>query len=106
MKVLVPGAAGSVGQHAAHQPLTRGDAVLGSNNLNDFYDMELKRARFAGLWTQPAFQFQRFGLMAQAGIRASTPLQTGDLANTQMRIEDLSAARDLQPQAHVEVGVR
>jgi hypothetical protein len=68
--------------------------------------MEFERARLAGLWTQPALQIQRFGLMAQAGIRASTPLQSGDLANTQMRIEELSAALDLQPPAHVEAGLR
>lgn len=45
MKVLVTGAAGFIGMHVALQLLRRGDAVVGLDNLNDYYDTRLKLAR-------------------------------------------------------------
>ncbi|MCW5573648.1 MAG: NAD-dependent epimerase/dehydratase family protein, partial [Steroidobacteraceae bacterium] len=47
MKVLVTGAAGFIGSHAAQRFLARGDEVVGLDNLNDYYDVNLKRARLA-----------------------------------------------------------
>jgi UDP-glucuronate 4-epimerase len=45
MKVLVTGAAGFIGSHVCLQLLARGDTVVGVDNLNDYYDVNLKRAR-------------------------------------------------------------
>ena len=39
--VLVTGAAGFIGSHVARRLLDRGDAVLGLDNLNDYYDVRL-----------------------------------------------------------------
>lgn len=47
MKVLVTGTAGFIGSHVAKRLLERGDEVIGVDNLNDYYDVELKRARLA-----------------------------------------------------------
>ena len=47
--VLVTGAAGFIGSHVARRLLDRGDAVLGLDNLNDYYDVRLKEARLARL---------------------------------------------------------
>jgi UDP-glucuronate 4-epimerase len=47
MKVLVSGAAGFIGSHVALRLLARGDEVTGVDNLNDYYDPSLKRARLA-----------------------------------------------------------
>jgi UDP-glucuronate 4-epimerase len=47
--VLVTGAAGFIGFHVARRLLDRGDAVLGIDNLNDYYDVRLKEARLAEL---------------------------------------------------------
>jgi len=47
MKVLVTGVAGFIGFHVAMQLLTRGDQVIGIDNLNDYYDPALKHARLA-----------------------------------------------------------
>ena len=45
MKVLITGAAGFIGSQLARRLLERGDEVVGIDNLNDYYDVDLKRAR-------------------------------------------------------------
>src|SRR5688500_4043139 len=47
VKVLVTGTAGFIGSHVAMRLLDRGDEVVGLDNLNDYYDVSLKRARLA-----------------------------------------------------------
>jgi UDP-glucuronate 4-epimerase len=56
MTVLLTGAAGFIGFHTARALLARGDTVLGVDNLNDYYDVALKRARLAQL-AGPGFSF-------------------------------------------------
>lgn len=58
MKVLVTGAAGFIGMHVALRLLARGDEVVGIDNLNDYYDVGLKRARLAELTQHAAFHFE------------------------------------------------
>jgi len=55
MKVLVTGSAGFIGMHVAQKLLARGDEVVGFDNLSDYYDVELKRARLARLLGQPGY---------------------------------------------------
>ena len=45
MRVLVTGAAGFIGFHTTLALLSRGDTVIGVDNLNDYYDVSLKDAR-------------------------------------------------------------
>lgn len=45
MKVLITGTAGFIGSTLALKLLERGDEVIGIDNLNDYYDVDLKRAR-------------------------------------------------------------
>jgi len=49
MQVLVTGAAGFIGSTTARVLLERGDEVVGIDNLNDYYDPSLKRARLERL---------------------------------------------------------
>jgi len=49
MRVLVTGAAGFIGFNVIRYLLARGDAVLGIDNINDYYNPELKRDRLAQL---------------------------------------------------------
>ena len=55
MKVLVTGAAGFIGSSLAKRLLERGDEVIGIDNLNDYYDVELKKARLAGISSHENF---------------------------------------------------
>ena len=47
MKILVTGTAGFIGSHVAMRLLARGDHVIGIDNLSDYYDVNLKKARLA-----------------------------------------------------------
>jgi len=47
MKILVTGTAGFIGSHLALRLLARGDEVIGLDNLSDYYDVNLKKARLA-----------------------------------------------------------
>jgi len=68
MKVLVTGAAGFIGFHTAQVLLDRGDSVVGLDNLSDYYDVNLKRARLEILKNQPAFSFVKRDLADRLGI--------------------------------------
>lgn len=49
MKILITGTAGFIGYHLAKKLLERGDEVVGLDNINDYYDVNLKYARLAEL---------------------------------------------------------
>jgi UDP-glucuronate 4-epimerase len=57
MAVLVTGAAGFIGYHAAEALLKRGEDVIGVDDLNAYYDPRLKDARLERLAAQPGFRF-------------------------------------------------
>ncbi len=57
MKILVTGAAGFIGMHVALQLVERGDEVVGVDNLNDYYDVELKLSRLEQLAPYGNFRF-------------------------------------------------
>lgn len=55
MTVLLTGAAGFIGMHAAEALLARGERVVGIDTLTPYYDTALKRARLARLQAYPGF---------------------------------------------------
>ena len=92
MKILVTGAAGFIGFHSAKRLLDIGCDVVGLDNLNDYYEVALKKERLERLLPYPNFNFfqvdladrdkisslfekEKFGvvlhLAAQAGVRYS-----------------------------------
>jgi UDP-glucuronate 4-epimerase len=61
-KVLVTGAAGFIGFHLSQRLIRNGFQVVGIDNLNDYYDVNLKKARLAILEQLPGFKFHRIDL--------------------------------------------
>ena len=122
--VLVTGAAGFIGAAAAQALLARGDAVIGVDNLNDYYDVGLKKARLAQLTSNKAFDFHQIDiadrdrmlklavdvpgitgivhLAAQAGVRYSlVNPYTYVTANVMGQVVTLELARTLPDLKHL-----
>ena len=59
MSVLVTGSAGFIGMHTANALLERNEDVIGIDNINDYYDPELKRARLQELQVNKNFYFEK-----------------------------------------------
>jgi UDP-glucuronate 4-epimerase len=124
MSILVTGAAGFIGFHVAMALCARGDAVIGVDNVNDYYDVSLKEARLAQLAGQSGFRFERADiadrtaiadlcrrhpdidrivhLAAQAGVRYSlvNPFAYTD-SNITAQVVMLEAARRLPAFRHM-----
>ncbi len=72
-KILVTGAAGFIGMHVSLALLARGDTVVGIDNLNDYYDPQLKRDRIAHIEQQAQaanFRFERLDIADNASVQA------------------------------------
>ena len=67
-KVLVTGAAGFIGSHLSKRLLERGDEVVGIDNVNDYYDVSLKKARLAQLDGRQGFRFVKMSLEEREGL--------------------------------------
>jgi len=62
MRVLVTGCAGFIGYHVTQQLLSRGDRVLGIDNMNDYYAVSLKEDRLRLLSEDANFKFARMDI--------------------------------------------
>ena len=49
MKILITGTAGFIGYHLSKKLIERGDTVIGVDQINDYYDIELKYSRLKDL---------------------------------------------------------
>lgn len=67
-KILVTGAAGFIGFHLSKRLLARGDEIVGLDNLNNYYDVNLKLARLNQLEGQKNFKFVKIDLANKESI--------------------------------------
>jgi UDP-glucuronate 4-epimerase len=70
MKILLTGAAGFIGMTTALRLLARGDEVVGLDNLNDYYSVQLKLDRLARLTPHPGFRFVKLDVADRDGMAA------------------------------------
>jgi UDP-glucuronate 4-epimerase len=68
--ILVTGAAGFIGAAVARALLARGDAVIGIDNINDYYDVALKEARLATLTPNANFSFRKIDIADRGAVLA------------------------------------
>jgi len=71
MKILVTGTAGFIGNTLALRLLARGDEVIGIDNLNDYYDVNLKHARLARVKDHKNFTDVRINIEDRAAMEAT-----------------------------------
>ncbi|CAH2394842.1 NAD-dependent epimerase/dehydratase family protein [Mesorhizobium ventifaucium] len=68
MPVLVTGAAGFIGSHVCNHLLSRGEAVVGVDNMNDYYDLGLKKGRLARLQPHKDFSFHQIEIAKEGAL--------------------------------------
>ena len=70
MNILVTGVAGFIGYHVAKKLLERGDTVYGLDNLNEYYDVNLKKSRLNNLKDNNLFSFDQIDISNQKDIES------------------------------------
>ncbi len=68
MKYLITGAAGFIGYHLSSHLVKQGKNVVGIDNLNEYYDVSLKKARLRKLEKKQEFAFYKLDLTDRKGI--------------------------------------
>ncbi len=69
MPILVTGAAGFIGYHVSEALLSRGEEVVGVDNVNDYYDVNLKKARLERLQKHKGFRFHQVDISDLAAMK-------------------------------------
>ena len=70
-KILITGAAGFIGYHLCKSLIEDGYKVLGIDNLNDYYDTNLKKARLAQLKQYKSFTFNKVDIADRESLTNS-----------------------------------
>jgi UDP-glucuronate 4-epimerase len=68
MKILLTGCAGFIGMHTALSFLMNGNQIIGVDNLNGYYDVNLKKARLSSLLSNPDFKFYEMDVSDKLSI--------------------------------------
>jgi UDP-glucuronate 4-epimerase len=104
MKVLVTGTAGFIGSTLAKRLLARGDEVIGIDNLNNYYDVQIKKDRLAQLTAHSGFTDVRANIEDKAAIDQVFKIHKPD------RVVNLAAQAGVRyslinPQAYIDSNI-
>jgi UDP-glucuronate 4-epimerase len=104
MKVLLTGAAGFIGMTAALRLLERGDEVVGLDNLNPYYDVQLKLDRLQRLKAHAGFRFVEIDVANRPAMEALFAVEAFD------RVVHLAAQAGVRyslqnPHAYIESNI-
>lgn len=110
MKYLVTGAAGFIGFHMCEKLLLEGHSVIGIDNINDYYDVNLKVARLAILKVHSNFIFEKINLsdsdaveMVFSKYRVSKVIHLGAQAGVRYSIQNPMAYIDSNIIGHLNI---
>lgn len=92
-RILVTGAAGFIGYHLSTKLCSQGHLVTGIDNLNDYYDRNLKIARLDSLKKEASFEFRQLDLTDREGL------------NTLFEVGGFDAVVNLAAQAGVRYSI-
>ena len=81
MKIILTGCAGFIGMHTAKKLLERGDEVLGIDNINDYYDVSLKKNRLKNLTEFKNFSFIHLDLCDEEIFSIFQDFKTDNVIN-------------------------
>ncbi len=100
-KILVTGTAGFIGFHLAQALLAKGETVVGLDNVNDYYSVQLKRDRLKQLVGRPGFEQHEINLADATAVRELFESQRFD------RVVHLAAQAGVRyslthPQAYID----
>ncbi len=104
MKVLITGSAGFIGSTLAIKLLERGDQVVGIDNINDYYDVNLKQARLARVKAYEGFT------EIKAGIEDREAMERVFSQHKPQRVVNLAAQAGVRyslsnPHAYIESNI-
>ena len=81
LKIIVTGCAGFIGSHVAEYLLKRGNKVLGIDNINDYYDISLKKTNIEILRKYKNFEFRKEDICTTNAISLWKPHKVCHLAS-------------------------
>ncbi|MCL4104073.1 UNVERIFIED_CONTAM: hypothetical protein GTU68_034935 [Idotea baltica] len=104
MNILVTGAAGFIGSHVCLTLLARGDTVVGYDNLNDYYDVTLKKSRLNRIVGHENFTF------VEADLQDKTAMESVFQRGSFDRVINLAAQAGVRyslenPQAYIDSNI-
>lgn len=110
MNFLVTGAAGFIGFHVSQRLLAAGHQVVGLDNLNDYYDVNLKQSRLDLIRQHAAFQFVQADLADRQAIaslfqqyKPQRVIHLGAQAGVRYSIENPHAYADANLVGHLNI---
>jgi len=104
MKILITGTAGFIGFHLAQKLLERGDEVVGIDNINDYYDVNLKYGRLKVLGIDKeeiSYNKKVYSLIYEKHSFYKIDLADKDAIDTLFKTEKFDAVCNLAAQAGV-----